>query len=503
MIGTSTSEYLFIQACIYFLHYIAPLSAFYCTIVFALHPWGYRIPIWLEVWAVAETAFLLLLYFPRKVILQRAAFHPEASPRHKRKGLFQLCLHTVKDPEHYLKYWFRGASFSDIKRENVKELFCWAFLNKATWGLEDNDELEDYADQTESLLGRKLEPGRGKAVSLRITIDEVQTMYRSLFWYLCVFVVDSITCVSMRWHSFLFYRLPYRRFFSVFPLRPLTLLCRQQTPAKTLTYWHRPHTSKTRLPVLFIHGIGIGLYPYINFLTQINHDKKTVEDGEIGIIAIEMMPVSFRLTGPALEKDQMCEEILQILQKHGWDKIVLVSHSYGSIISTHLLHNNKLSHLCGPVVLIDPVSILLHLPDVAYNFTCRKPRRANEHQLYYFASMDQGVAHTLGRTFFWSQNCLWKKDVKDHRVTVSLACKDLIVDTEAVGSYLAQNGDSEPVAEEWKHREWKGKGLDILWFDDLDHAQVFDSPRNCEILAKVVRSYSIKEPPTAAYGAIG
>ena len=135
----------------------------------------------------------------------------------------------------------------------------------------------------------------------------------------------------MRWHSFLFYRLPYRRFFSVFPLRPLTLLCRQQTPAETLTYWHRPHTSKTRLPVLFIHGIGIGLYPYINFLTQINHDKKTVEDGEIGIIAIEMMPVSFRLTGPALEKDQMCEEILQILQKHGWDKILLVSHSYGKV----------------------------------------------------------------------------------------------------------------------------------------------------------------------------
>ena len=194
MIGTSTSEYLFIQACIYFLHYIAPLSAFYCIIFFALHPWGYRIPIWLEVWAVAETAFLLLLYFPRKVILQRAAFHPEALPRDKRKGLFQLCLHTVKDPEHYLKYWFREASFSDIKRENVKgkflayfalrlltglELFCWAFLNKATWGPEDNDELEDYADKTESLLGRKLEPGRGKAVSLRITVDEVRTMYRS------------------------------------------------------------------------------------------------------------------------------------------------------------------------------------------------------------------------------------------------------------------------------------------------------------------------------------
>ena len=120
MIGTSTSEYLFIQACIYFLHYIAPLSAIYCIIVFALHPLGYRVPIWLEIWAVAEAIFLLLLYFPRKVILQRAASHPDTLPRVKRKELFQLCIDTVKDPEHYLKYWFRGAPRSDIRRENVK-----------------------------------------------------------------------------------------------------------------------------------------------------------------------------------------------------------------------------------------------------------------------------------------------------------------------------------------------------------------------------------------------
>lgn len=76
------------------------------------------------------------------------------------------------------------------------------------------------------------------------------------------------------------------------------------------------------------------------------------------------------------------------------------------------------------------------------------------------------------------------------QVTVSLASRDLIVNTEAVGRYLAQDGDGKPTTEEWKHREWKGKGLDILWFEDLDHAQVFDSRRNCEILAQVVRQYS-------------
>ena len=75
-------------------------------------------------------------------------------------------------------------------------------------------------------------------------------------------------------------------------------------------------------------------------------------------------------------------------------------------------------------------------------------------------------------------------------MTVCLAARDLIVDTEAVGRYLAQESDGKPITEEWKHREWKGTGLDIVWFDNLDHAQVFDSWRNREILSQVVRRYS-------------
>lgn len=236
---------------------------------------------------------------------------------------------------------------------------------------------------------------------------------------------------SLIQHSFQFHGLSYSQFFDVFPLRPLGLLSKQKTPAKTLTYWHRPHTSTTRLPVLFIHGIGIGLYPYVKFLSQINEPHKERDGiGDIGIIAIEIMPISFRITSAALEKEQMCLEIHQILRHHGWHKCILISHSYGyvfsesiflhlgfmmsfeirventtpeislignadlqsqssSVISSHLLHYSETSKSTllgnvrfGPIVLIDPVSILLHLPDVAYNFTVRRPIRANEHQLY-------------------------------------------------------------------------------------------------------------------------
>lgn len=38
--------------------------------------------------------------------------------------------------------------------------------------------------------------------------------------------------------------------------------------------------------------------------------------------------------------------------------------------------------------------------------------------------------------------------------------------------------------------------MDILWFDELDHAQVFDSRGNRESLVKVIRQYSLADVPT-------
>lgn len=315
---------------------------------------------------------------------------------------------------------------------------------------------------------------------------------------------------------------------------------------------------------MFIHGIGIGLYPYTNFLGELNSAsgiESADPDEQVGIIAIEIMPVSFRLTHSALDRAELCSEIHQILTKHlkPAQKCVLVSHSYGSVVTTHLLRTPSTAALVGPVVLIDPVTILLHLPDVAYNFTRRQPKKANEHQLHYFASMDMGVSHTLGRHFFWNENVLWKTDLKGRRVTVSLAGKDLIVDTEAVGRYLSKDaavtredalsgyttgsehkssllidyeGRTDPQdsaatlrgnesggyvsisgsggssitgvgssdssldesdVEEWKSRPWRGTNIDVLWFKDLDHAQVFDKKATRQRIIDVIAAYCEEE----------
>ncbi len=41
---------------------------------------------------------------------------------------------------------------------------------------------------------------------------------------------------------------------------------------------------------------------------------------------------------------------------------------YGSVVATHLLSTPRVASKIGPVIFIDPITFLLHLPDVAYNF---------------------------------------------------------------------------------------------------------------------------------------
>ncbi|KAH7200779.1 hypothetical protein BKA60DRAFT_658606 [Fusarium oxysporum] len=455
MAGTSLWDYIFIRASIFLLHLIAPLSVAY-SLVNLLARLPFQFPRVLQAWLGLEALFYLAVYLPLNKYLQRAAKHPVPPCRADRRKLFLRCHQNIPDPAQYLRKWFRNAPVSEIKRDNVKDFFRWAFLNTGDHDSTYDEELEEYTQEIEKLLGKKLEPGRGNAKCLRLTLEKVEMLHRSLTWYL---------------------------FFTSFPLRLFTLFATCTSHANSLTYWHRPHTSKTRLPILFIHGIGVGLYPYINFLADINaHDAGNPSDGQVGIIAIEIMSVSSRITYEAMLKDEMCDEVRRILTAHRWEKCVLVSHSYGSVVAAQLIRSPEVSQHIGPALFIDPVSFLLHLPEVAYNFICRRPSQPNEYLLSYFGSKDIGIAHTLFRRFFWADNLLWKEDIRDHPVTVVLAGRDSVIDTKAIRAYLLGSDN------------WILETTDLmdLGQKDLDHGQVFDEKRTRSSLVEIVWTFCKK-----------
>ncbi|KAK2666307.1 hypothetical protein RAB80_017964 [Fusarium oxysporum f. sp. vasinfectum] len=396
MIGISAWDYVFIRTCIFLLHLIAPLSVIYSLVRCLIHL-PFHIPHVLEAWLALEAVFYLVVYLPRKNYLQTVVTHPTAG-RDDRRRLFWRCHSNIPDPDRYLTRWFRDAPVAEIKRENVKDFFRWAFLNSGEPDPAYDEELEEYIGEMEKLLGRKLEPGRGDAQCLRLTLDKVEMLHRSLIWYLCVFVVDTLASIYLRYYSFDFHRTSLFQFLAVFPTRLLTLFTTCRSPAKTLTY------------------------------------------------------------------------------------------CYGSVVATHLLHTPQITGKIGPILFVDPVSFLLHLTEI-----CRKPTQASEHLLSYFGSKDMGVAHTLFRRFIWSDNALWKEDIQHHRVAVVLAGRDVIVDTNAIVAYLTGTHDWSLETESWENGVWKGDGLEVLWFQDLDHGEVFSRRRTRQRLVDIVRRFVAEE----------
>jgi pimeloyl-ACP methyl ester carboxylesterase len=188
---------------------------------------------------------------------------------------------------------------------------------------------------------------------------------------------------------------------TIFPPRIGTFIQSRPTVAKKVSYWiTRPHTSKTRLPIVYFHGIGIGLITYAQWIQRLDEalNRGHGPDDQVGIVMMELPYISSRLSYHSIpRREVLLREFTTILDHHQISKFVLAGHSYGSIFSTYILRDPKLSSRVVSSLLVDPVAIMLHMPDVAYNFTVRAPTGANEWQLWYFASKDPGVAHTLGR----------------------------------------------------------------------------------------------------------
>ncbi|KAI0198564.1 hypothetical protein F4808DRAFT_256584 [Astrocystis sublimbata] len=510
MIGTSVPEYIAIRLAIFGLRYTSPLCLATLLALTALKGTA-GISSWtgkaLAGYCVVDALFAIFVYQPYNHRLEQAAEHPPLPPPAERRELFSRCLDNVPNVAVYLQTWFLKADVSDIRRENVWEFISWAFFDRHPGNetVEEHEELDEYVAMIERRVGYQFQPGKGRAESLRVTLDKIKMNYRSVLWYVIVGGVDLTTHIILSRSGFRYYAQPWPHSFSVVPPRLQSLFTKKQSVSR-LAYWYRPHTAKNKLPLVFLHGIGIGLWPYTPYFSYINRDCG--EDEQIGIIAIEYLPISMRFTDVPLSQADFLAQITCIVDAHGWGQFAVVAHSYGTFLATQMVKSPSLSPRIQSIILVDPVSILLHLPNVAYNFTRRKPRKANEYLLWYFASTDPGVAHCLGRHLFWKDSIAWKEDLlhmrqephgigasnsmirpkasRERKVTVCLAERDLIVDTPTVLKYLTHNEDwattdsvpdkncihSKDLPQSTRHFE--NSGIEVVWFDGLDHAQVFD-----------------------------
>ncbi|KAJ1309341.1 hypothetical protein OPQ81_006120 [Rhizoctonia solani] len=494
LIGTSELERFVILASIWAIRSVTPVSFLHILLVIFWSTYPLRNVRIITFYALLEALFYLFVYLPRKSHLQKPAVHPPPLSPTERHELFIRCLSHLTDAQSF-KRWFLDSS-AEIRRENVIEWMKWGFFAGEACLAETyekhDEELEEYLEALEKALGETFPPGYNPELkSIRTTMDDVVVYHRPMIWYLVVCVVDTICAAVLHHSGFTHYSSPG----SIFPPRLHTFF---SSPSPQMSYWYK--SGSTKQPAfLFLHGIGIGLFPYIPLI--ISYSKS---HPDTPIIVPEFLSVSTRITRPPLSPQEFHSALGTIFQTHNITSYNLAAHSYGTGLASTLIHSPSLPKPHS-TTLLDPIPILLHLPSVARNFLYRTPSKANEHEIYYFACTDMGVAHSLARHFFWTECVLWKEDLDSlGRVAVVLSGDDIIVDSTAVWTYLTNRPRPDlkrsepkpfvtpvPHPDSWIPTVCEGGNVQVYYLGGLDHAQMFLRKESWRGLIKVIDRVSI------------
>jgi hypothetical protein len=184
MVFNALAKYVFVRSSIFVLRAIAPASCVVVAYGIIKKPPSGLLSKTIFGYCVIETCFYLLVYLPIRYYVQYPAIHPKAPPKEELDLIFNKCSETITDPDHYLRRWFGDAPLDEIRLENVKEFLRWAFWGTNNPHAVPEGDLDYCVSLLENKFGREIPPGRGKAKSLRVTIDDVDIIHRPFIWYL-------------------------------------------------------------------------------------------------------------------------------------------------------------------------------------------------------------------------------------------------------------------------------------------------------------------------------
>lgn len=406
----------------------------------------------LSSWMLAETLWFPYYLWTVKRLQQRHPAYHATSDFASRKSLVLKCLDSldlaastaaattpgeavdarVDIKTAYLKKviegWFLGAEFSTIRKENMKSWVAWAFLDQDLLLLDKDaaSQVDALVKIIESRMNYLFPAGRNDAVKcIRLTLDPVQAAHRPLIYYGVCKTVNKLSHLLLRKFGF------YQR-----TLDPMDV-----AGSGTLNYLYRPATEPVpanALPIVFIHGIGVGFAAYIPLIAHLPRN--------VPIYLIEWPHVSMQLAEEVPTIPDTLAFITGMLDRDHHAKASFVAHSLGTVAVSWILNSPLHKGRVGSVVLLDPVTFLLCDPAIAYNFLYRPPSTALELLMNYFVSREMYIANSLSRHFHWSKNVLFHEDLPvakpGLRNIVVLSEEDAIVPSPRVKAYLEGSNDS-------------------------------------------------------------
>mmetsp|Transcript_24328 Transcript_24328/g.72474 ORF Transcript_24328/g.72474 Transcript_24328/m.72474 type:complete len:508 (+) Transcript_24328:45-1568(+) len=326
-------------------------------------------------------------------------------------------------PKRWLEGWFLGAPFQTIRRSNVLDFAAWAFWTKHAAELDEGEQRTavEMLEEWRRRFGWDFEDGRNPAIApIRINFDPLAVWCHPLAYYLTLYALTLSTRQTMRLFGFA-YHAGGAGGISFFhkPLRK---------PPGLLLVDGEQEDGEAEPPAVFLHGLGVGLPPYLLFIRRLATAREC--------FVVELPEVSQAGTEEVLRPEVMAAELAAMLRAHGHDRACFIGHSYGTFVLSWALRARP--DIVQRVVLIDPVCLMLSLPDVAYNFLYRRPHKPFTLVVANFVRWELFSANVLMREFYWYHNVTWVDDLPAGSLVV-LAGGDDIVNAQAVRRHLEEH----------------------------------------------------------------
>jgi pimeloyl-ACP methyl ester carboxylesterase len=354
-----------------------------------------------------------------------------------------------------LRVWFHYAPLEDIYEENLREWLCWAFAGRPLEEVKADKEMSRLTEEALRMIvhrlnWKNLKPGYNSNVTtVRLTLDKMKVLSRPLGYYVvCNGVSHGVIAWLRLFHGF---RYEYSGECS-FIVKPPT----SSTKAK----------EKRQLPILFMHGLGIGIGQYMAFLARlVKHEDGVVILIQPHISADILHP--YYLNPP--NKDEQADSTAALLSRLNMPKVTTISHSNGTMVLGWLIRKHP--EICAKNILVDPVSFRLWEGSVCYSFIYRTWITYIEVLLGYFVARELGTARTIGRNFQWSDMCLWVEDFAnfdEKNLHFVFGETDLLVDVPSCVEYLRESGvpkECITVVPKYQHGKalmFHGQGMDLV-----------------------------------------
>ncbi len=282
----------------------------------------------------------------------------------------------------FLQECFLGSNIKDIYDGNIKSFISWACYGKPfsqqLTSIEYNTIYDLYNNFCEIFQISFKEGYNNDVKHIAMNLSNIKYVHHPLFLYAIFKFLHMLLNMMLRCMGF------------------------EKRYINDYSYVIREHKSSLYSPMIFLRDINPFYLAYLNFISYFKNHTIILFDIDLVIDPVRISSLDFNYFDISCVVDTI--GTLVDIYSHN-NKCHLIGHSFGTVVATWFI--KQYPQKIRTISLIDPVCILLGLPDVAKNFFYRSPTTTFHKIIRFFASRELPIANTLFRNFKWQEYMLF------------------------------------------------------------------------------------------------